>query len=84
VGGLREKSAFGGDCRSGAIVAAVLIVSSKRLLGFQPGVSNHADIPSNVTSMQIKLTAYALTGDGVSVTGSTNRQDFAVFAYNTY
>ena len=44
----------------------------------------HADIPSNVTSMQIKVTAYALTGDGVSVTGSTNRQDFAVFAYNTY
>jgi hypothetical protein len=34
--------------------------------------------------MQIKVTAYALTGDGVSVTGSTNRQDFAVFAYNTY
>ena len=41
-------------------------------------------IPSGVTSLQIKVIAYALTGDGIAVNGSTNRQDFAVMAYNAH
>lgn len=44
----------------------------------------HTDIPSGGTSMQIKVTAYALTGDGIAVNGSTIRQDFAVMAYNLH
>lgn len=44
----------------------------------------HSDIPSGVTSLQIKVIAYALTGDGIAVNGSTNRQDFAVMAYNAH
>lgn len=43
-----------------------------------------SDIPSGVTSFQIKVTAFSLTGDGVDVNGSTLRQDFAVMAYNLH
>lgn len=44
----------------------------------------HTDIPSGVTNMQIKVTAFVLTGDSVELNGSTLRQDFAVMAYDLH